>query len=128
MKEETSLNGLQSRSFPRERLERGLERETGERDWKERLERETGDRDWGERLETKTRERDQQDTRDEAMANGLTQNNEVARECQSARELERDRELARERQIVLDRATESQRGDMEVCRHIDDRITDRITD
>ena len=31
-------------------LERGLERETGERDWKERLEIETGEKDQRERL------------------------------------------------------------------------------
>ena len=52
--------------------------------------RETGEGNWRKRLERKTRERDQQDTRDEAMADGLTQNNEVARECQ--REIERARE------------------------------------
>ena len=42
----------------RERLERGLERETGERDWRERLDRETGERDWRERLERETGKRD----------------------------------------------------------------------
>ena len=51
--------------------------QTRERVERERLERETGERDWIEILE---RERDQQDTRDGAMADGLTQTNEVDRE------------------------------------------------
>ena len=53
--------------------------------------RETRERDQRERLERKTRGREtSMMTRDGAMADGLTQNNEVTRECQ--RELERARE------------------------------------
>ena len=84
-------------------LERDWREDWRERLERERLERETGKRDWRQRLGRKTRERDQQDTRDEAMADGLTQNNEVARECQ--RKLER----ARASQIELEGARECQR-------------------
>ena len=72
-----------------------------------------------ERLERKTRERDQQDTRDEATADGLTQNNELEIARESQRELERARESQRE----LERAGESQRADMELFRHNGDRLT-----
>ena len=58
----TSLNGLQSLSFPRD------QRETGEKD---------------------QRERDQQDTRDGSMADGLDEL-EVARNSQRQLEIARD--------------------------------------
>ena len=73
-------------------------------------------RDYRERLERKTGERDQQDTRDGAMTDGLTQTNEVARESQ------RELEIARDRLIQLKRARE------EIWSYLDIMVNDRLTD
>ena len=50
------------------------------------------------------------------------------RELEEARESQREIERARGKQRELGGDRESCRGDMELFRHIDDRITDRITD